>query len=180
MQIWLWAHHLLQHSYLYRIQVIQFKLWVFEHQRILLRTCDSRNLNLSPFCNLTAQSFSKWQPAVNSTYYNITTNYTSKLEGPMRLKYPGEGKSNKEGELLTILTEVVFLFQNSAFYKFCRIGEPEIQCVWKGHRCGEHFLWNLYRIWFEKLSIFLIFHSFTSATQHNSGILPRGQWIIVS
>ena len=29
----------------------------------------------------------------------------------MRLKYPGEGKSNKEGELLTILTEVVFLFE---------------------------------------------------------------------
>ena len=28
----------------------------------------------------------------------------------MRRKYPGEGKSNKEGELLTILTEVVFLF----------------------------------------------------------------------
>ena len=86
------------------------KPWVFEHQGTLLRTCDSRNLNLSPFCNLTAQSLVKWQPAVNSTYDNITTNYTSRLEGPMRLKYPGEGKSNKEGELITILTEVVFLF----------------------------------------------------------------------
>ena len=72
------------------------------------RICDSRNLNLSPFCNLrSAQSLAKWQPALKSTYENITTDYLDKLQGPMRLKYPGSGKSSEEGELLTFLTEVV-------------------------------------------------------------------------
>ena len=76
---------------------------------IFLRICDSRNLNLSPFCNLAAKSLAlaKWQPAVNSTYGSTTTTYTNDVEGPMRLVYPGQGKAAPEGELLTSLTEVV-------------------------------------------------------------------------
>ena len=74
---------------------------------IVLRICDSRNLNLSPFCNLTAKSLTKWQPAINSTYANTETeaNYIKRLEliGPLRLKYPGQAK---EEELLASLTEV--------------------------------------------------------------------------
>ena len=77
------------------------------HQEVFLRVCDSRNLNLSPFCNLTVGSLAKWQPALNSTYGNITTNYTSTLPGPMRLKYPSQGSSAGKAELLTSLTEVV-------------------------------------------------------------------------
>ena len=49
----------------------------------------------------------KWQPAVNSTYGSTTTKYTSEVEGPMRLEYPGQGKAAPAGELLTSLTEVV-------------------------------------------------------------------------
>ena len=73
-----------------------------EHPSI--RPCDSRNLNLSPFCNLSASSLVKWQPAVNSTYGDITTSYTSRLPGPIRLMYPTSEQS--QDELLSSLTEV--------------------------------------------------------------------------
>ena len=72
------------------------------------RPCDSRNLNLSPFCDLKASSLVKWQPAINSTYGNITTTYTSGLPGPMRLVYPTEKQQNTE--LLSSLTKVMFMF----------------------------------------------------------------------
>ena len=72
--------------------------------------CDSRNLNLSPFCNLaTPTNLAKWQPAINSTYGSTTTDYTSQLQGPLRLKYP----SNPEKELLVSLTQV--LIRNASF-----------------------------------------------------------------
>ena len=80
------------------------RIWfLFEHQGIFFRKCDSRNLNLSPFCNLASPSMAlaKWQPAVNSTYGSTTTTYTNEVEGPMRLKYPGQGKAAPEGEPLT-------------------------------------------------------------------------------
>ena len=67
------------------------------------RLCDSRNLNLSPFCDLTTSSLAKWEPAINSTYGKMKTNYTSKLPGPLRLKYP----SDPEKELLASLTQVL-------------------------------------------------------------------------
>merc|ERR1739844_250534 len=66
------------------------------------RPGDSRNLNLSPFCNLaTSSNLAKWQPAINSTYGITTTDYTSKLQEPLRLKYP----SDPEKELLVSLTQ---------------------------------------------------------------------------
>ena len=81
----------------------------FFKPRILLQTfsrlCDSRNLNLSPFCNLSASSpLAKWQPAISSTFGNTTTDYTNRVAGPLRLKYPK--KSWAEQELLVSLTQV--------------------------------------------------------------------------
>ena len=68
------------------------------------RLCDSRNLNLSPFCNLTSSSLVKWQPAVNKTYAGkYDRNYISGLKGPMRLKYP---PNKAQEELLSSLTKV--------------------------------------------------------------------------
>ena len=77
---------------------------------IFSRLCDSRNLNMSPFCNLTASSLAKWQPALKTTYGNTTTDYTTKLSGPLRLKYP----STPEKELLVSLTQV--FLQNAHFH----------------------------------------------------------------
>ena len=66
-------------------------------------SCDSRNLNLSPFCNLTSTSLAMWQPSVLETYGNLTTNYINKITGPLRPKYPG---SMGENELISSLTKV--------------------------------------------------------------------------
>ena len=69
----------------------------------LPRMCDSRNMNLSPFCNLTSSFLVKWQPTINATYGNINTNYTSGLPGPMRPRYPPSMLGN---ELLSPLAQV--------------------------------------------------------------------------
>ena len=103
MQIGLSTHHLLQHCYLLSIQVLQALNCALSKKES--RLCDSRNLNLSPFCNLSASSLAKWQPAINSTYGNTTTNYTNRVPGPLRLKYPKI--SWEEQELLVSLTEVL-------------------------------------------------------------------------
>ena len=71
----------------------------------LLRRCDSRNLNLSPFCTLKdAGKLSKWAPAVTSTYGNTSTQYTRGLSGPWRLEYPTE--KMRADEILTHLSKV--------------------------------------------------------------------------
>ena len=68
------------------------------------RSCDSRNLNLSPFCDLTSTSSAMWLPSVLETYNNQTTSYVHQRTGPMRLKYP---MSMEERELITSLTKVI-------------------------------------------------------------------------
>ena len=67
------------------------------------RLCDSRNMNLSPFCNLTSTSLVKWLPTINATYGNINTTYAGGLPGPMRPRYP---PAMIEEELLSPLSEV--------------------------------------------------------------------------
>ena len=67
-------------------------------------SCDSRNLNLSPFCNLTSTSSAMWLPSVLETYKNQTTSYVHQRTGPMRLKFP---KSMEEREIITSLTMVI-------------------------------------------------------------------------
>ena len=69
------------------------------------RQCDSRNLNLSPFCTLkVAGKLSKWAPAVTSTYGNTSTHYIRGLSEPWRLEYPTE--KMKADEILTHLSKV--------------------------------------------------------------------------
>ena len=68
-----------------------------------LSSCDSRNLNLSPFCDLNSTLLALWQPSVLETYGNQTKDYVNKTSGPMRLKYPN---SMDEKELITSLTKV--------------------------------------------------------------------------
>ena len=80
------------------------------------RLCDSRNLNLSPFCTLTTSSLVKWQPTINKTYEDINTNYTSGLPGPMRPRYP---QSMADEELFSSLTKVNDFNQHSRYlYNF--------------------------------------------------------------
>ena len=67
-------------------------------------SCDSRNLNLSPFCKLTSTSLAMWQQSILETYGNQTTTYIDGISGPMRLKFP---YSMQERELITSLTEVL-------------------------------------------------------------------------
>ena len=67
--------------------------------------CDSRNMNLSPFCNMNLTSLAMWQPSILATYGNSTTSYVDQLSGPLRLKFPN---SMEETELISSLTEVFF------------------------------------------------------------------------
>ena len=77
--------------------------FVYSNHKMLLSSCDSRNLNLSPFCNLTSTSLAMWQPSVLETYGNLKTDYIKQISGPMRLKYPN---SMADEELITALTKV--------------------------------------------------------------------------
>ena len=67
-------------------------------------SCDSRNLNLSPLCNLSSTTLAKWQPGVLETYGNLKTDYVSNISGPLRNKYLG---SMNEEELITSLTKAI-------------------------------------------------------------------------
>ena len=75
------------------------------HTAANFRKCDSRNLNLAPFCKLTSETDSnklhRWLPGVLSQY---TEPYPTYLERPTneRKTYPGE---MADRELLEKLTE---------------------------------------------------------------------------
>ena len=85
----------------------------------MFSSCDSRNLNLSPFCNLNLTSLAMWQPSILETYGNQTTSYVNQMSGPLRLKYPD---SMGERELISSLTQVIEANQpnlgsNQLFYQ---------------------------------------------------------------
>ena len=66
---------------------------------LLFRQCDSRNLNLSPFCGLDSSSTAlKLQPMVEATYggIGITTDYVRDLRSPLRDEYPLESMASDE------------------------------------------------------------------------------------
>ena len=71
--------------------------------KVTLSICDSRNLNLSPFCNLSSTSVAMWQPSVLETYGDLTTTYINETTGPLRLNYPN---SMGDRELISSLTKV--------------------------------------------------------------------------
>ena len=99
-------HDVFHNSHIFRVQVSRQIDQSIILTQIFPRTCDSRNLNLSPFCNLSAQSLAKWQPEIKATYGNTTTDYTSRLEGPLRLMYPKELMAERE-LLASLLTQVL-------------------------------------------------------------------------
>ena len=67
-------------------------------------SCDSRNLNLSPFCDTSSTSLAMWQPSVLETYGDQKKlDYLDNMTGPMRQSYPN---SMGDRELITSLTEV--------------------------------------------------------------------------
>merc|ERR1719150_2766623 len=69
-------------------------------------SCNSRNLNLSPFCQLTSTSttlaMQMWQPSVLKTYGDKTTSYVEGISGPLRDKY---SDAMEKEELITSLTQ---------------------------------------------------------------------------
>ena len=69
----------------------------------IISSCDSRNLNLSPFCNTTWTSLAMWQPSVLETYGEEKPDYLGKISGPLREKYPD---SMGDWELIESLTKV--------------------------------------------------------------------------
>ena len=81
----------------------------------LSRRCDSRNLNLSPFCGLDSSSAPlKLQPTVEAAYGSVDTNYVQDMSSPMRKEYPLESMASNE--ILTSLVQVkvwsrLFIFQ---------------------------------------------------------------------
>ena len=101
--------------------------------------CDSRNLNLSPFCNLTSTSLAMWQASVLETYGNQTTSYIDGISGPMRVNFPN---SMEERELITALAKVAFL--HLRFKKL--LGGDVLQRLWEGYRHCKHLLWGANRI----------------------------------
>ena len=73
----------------------------------ICRRCDSRNMNLSPFCTLNANSvLPKWQSAVNQTYGSSGDGleYVSGLPSPIRREY--KKPIMRKGEILSALSEV--------------------------------------------------------------------------
>ena len=105
----LWPHHLPGHVVLCRIQVSPNLLRTTDQLKsdpssIPFSSCDSRNLNLSPFCNTSSTSLAMWEPSVLETYGEEgTLDYLDKITGPKRKKYPN---SMGEREIITSLTEV--------------------------------------------------------------------------
>jgi hypothetical protein len=73
---------------------------------IMSRTCDSRNLNLSPLCDLTSTVEPvKWGKDVKEQYENTDVpDYIQTLGSPMRNTY--YTKAMKDNEMLKTLTKV--------------------------------------------------------------------------
>ena len=89
---------------------------------LVFSSCDSRNLNLSPFCNTSATSLVMWKPSMEATYGNATASYVTGIQGPMRPKYP---RAMAEKELISSLTEVLLLSR----MLFLNFGHREIRCT---------------------------------------------------
>ena len=71
----------------------------------------------------------------------------------MRPRYPGQGKSGAERELLVSLTQV-FERNHSESSTVNVLGERSLQCLWEGHSCSEHLLRKSNCIWYWNLTFF--------------------------
>ena len=81
---------------------------------ISFRRCDSRNINLSPFCTLDVNSMlPKWKTAVNDTYGSSSDglDYINGVPSPTRKEY--KKPIMRKREILSSLSEVILdLFFN--------------------------------------------------------------------
>ena len=74
----------------------------------IFRICDSRNINLSPFCNLSSKETpQKWGGEVIASYEDPETHeYVKVMKDPIRSVYPTEEMRNQE--LISSLAKVMF------------------------------------------------------------------------
>ena len=146
-------HHLLTYRHLNQIQALLIKLSnrFFPLIRSIHSSCDSRNLNLSPFCNLSLTSLAMWQPSVLETYGDQTTSYVDRISGPMRMNFPNW---MEQRELITSLTKV--LQSNLSKVKQPLSGCDLLQCLWEGHCHREHLLWRANCIRWVHMSVLII------------------------
>ena len=139
-----WQHLDCDHiTYLSTVTSAEFR-WIHDPQRhrfwlsrYFHSSCDSRNLNLSPFCNLTSTSLAMWQPSVLETSGDQTTSYVDRISGPVRMNFPNR---MEQRELITSLTKV--LQSNLLKVNQPLSGCDLLQCLWEGHRHCEHLLWR--------------------------------------
>ena len=80
---------------------------------LLLRPCDSRNINLTPFCNLSSTEDPRmWGKDILDTYSGLTTlDHIKSISSSLRMKYPT--KDLKSSELVSSLTQVSIFDSNS-------------------------------------------------------------------
>ena len=72
----------------------------------LFRGCDSRNLNLSPFCDLKERkTLQEWAENVSKDYKGKQPEYIAKLKGAKRPFYATD--KMKEQEIISSLTKTV-------------------------------------------------------------------------
>ena len=75
----------------------------------LFRGCDSRNLNLSPFCDLKERkTLQEWAENVSKDYKGKQPEYIAKLKGAKRPFYATD--KMKEQEIISSLTKTVIYF----------------------------------------------------------------------
>ena len=96
-------HHLQGNRHLRRIQVAEKSKQISSSN--IFSPCNSRNLNLNPFCDTANPSLPMWQPDVLASYgaASESRNYIKDIQGPMRPMYPD---AMAEKELISSLTEV--------------------------------------------------------------------------
>ena len=77
------------------------------YELFLYRLCDSKNINNSPLCNLSAVSHTaKWGDDVKQLYgEEDMPGYVQSLTSPLRYNY--HTQEQRSGELLQGLTEVI-------------------------------------------------------------------------
>ena len=73
----------------------------------IFRICDSRNINLSPFCDLSSKETpQKWGGEVSDSYEDSETpDYVKLMKDPIRSVYPTEKMRSQE--LISFLAKVM-------------------------------------------------------------------------
>ena len=111
----------------------------------LFRGCDSRNINLSLFCDLKERkTLQEWAENFSKEYKGKKTEYIANLKYAKRPFYATD--KMKDQEIISSLTKTVSYFPYECLQlhinvKLWLLGS-RIQCFWKGFSGCEHFLWH--------------------------------------